>query len=319
MPVYNSARFLRESIGSVLGQTFRDFELIAVDDRSTDESWEVLQTIRDKRVRSFRCKQNFGVAKARNYAVQQADCEYLAFLDADDCAHASRLEIEVASLDARRDIGAAASRAMIVRPGGKSRQQPRERFRPEEISAILLFRNCIVQSSVLMRRQCWKLYRPEFELAEDYDLWARFVPENSFLLLDDVLVTYRDHQGGLSCRFPEKMRNAVREIHRFQLERLGVTPREELHGRLSTWPASATAADLAEAESWLLILLAANRIYDPESLKRTIERIWFSVCLDSWSLGPQAFRIYRRSRLGRMTSSRLWQFVRRFGKRALLR
>ncbi len=108
MPVYNCARFLRESIVSVLAQTFRDFELIAVDDGSSDGSWELLQTFTDKHIRTFRFEQNRGVAFARNFAIEKANSKYLVFLDADDITHPTRLAVQVAYLDSRPEIGAVA-------------------------------------------------------------------------------------------------------------------------------------------------------------------------------------------------------------------
>jgi hypothetical protein len=113
------------------------------------------------------------------------------------------------------------------------------------------------------------------------------------------------------------MKTAVKKIYRFQLERLGVIPNDEIHYRLSTWPADATVDDLREAEGWLRGLEAKNGIYQPENLRRTIEQIWFDICSASWSLGPKAFAIYRRSRLRRITPNRLWQFGRSFGRRAV--
>lgn len=104
MPVYNCARFLRESVASVLGQNLKDFELILVDDGSSDGSWEILQNFTDKRIRTFRFEQNIGVGSARNFAIEKTDCEYLAFLDADDLAHPARLAIQVAHLDASRKL-----------------------------------------------------------------------------------------------------------------------------------------------------------------------------------------------------------------------
>src|ERR1700688_60108 len=122
MPVYNCAQFLREAVGSVLGQTLSDLELIVVDDGSSDGSWEILQTFADKRIRAFRFHQNLGVASARNYAIEKADCECLAFLDADDIAHPTRLAVQVACLDSKSRVGAAASRARIAASIGQSKQ-----------------------------------------------------------------------------------------------------------------------------------------------------------------------------------------------------
>jgi glycosyltransferase involved in cell wall biosynthesis len=317
MPVYNSAPFLRESVESVLNQSFRDFELIAVDDGSSDQSWDILQSFEhNKRVKAIRFAHNRGAAAARNTAVEKSDCDYLAFLDSDDLAKPQRLEIQAQAIEKSRRHDVVCGRAEVLHHGRRVLAS----FEPvscEEVSPTLLFRNCIVQSSVLLRRSCWQPYRSEFEPAEDYELWARLGPRHSFLLLNTVLVTYREHQHGVSKRLPERMKTAVTGIYEFQLERLGVMPRVDLHGRLTAWPADVDAHQLAEAEAWLLELSAANRFYQPASFRRVIEKIWFSICLDSWALGPMVFQIYRRSGLARFTSRRLWQFARRFGRRAL--
>jgi glycosyltransferase involved in cell wall biosynthesis len=318
MPVYNSAPFLRESIRSVLGQSFRDFELIAVDDGSSDQSWEMLQSFEyDRRVRPIRRGSNQGAAAARNDGIAKSDSDYIAFLDSDDLAKPQRLKIQVQALENGRRFDVAYGRAEMMHDGGRvlgSMEPPSS----EEVPPTLLFRNCIVQSSVLLRRSCLQPYRAEFEPAEDYDLWTRMAPHQSFLPLNAVLSAYREHPHGVSKRFPDRMKKAVAAIHKLQLERCGVVGRVDLHGRLTAWPADADARQLAEAEAWLLELSVANRSYKPASFRTVIEKIWFSICLDSWALGPTAFQIYRRSRLARLTSGRLWHFARRFGRRVLL-
>jgi glycosyltransferase involved in cell wall biosynthesis len=316
MPVYNCASFLDESVGSVLAQTFRDYELIVVDDGSSDGSWEMLQAFSDQRIRTFRLPQNCGVEFVRNFAVEQADCEHLAFLDADDIAFPRRLEIQAGYLVSRADLGAVISRAWIL-DAGRMYKQPFERLQPDEISATLLFRNCIVQSTVMMRRESWQPAVAEFKVASDYELWARLTPKMRFGLLQKELVTYRVHCGGISKRSPEDAKKAVRQIHQAQLERLGLEPRLDLHAALSAWPPDASSEQLHEAEDWLREILLANPVYDPASLRRVIERLWFGICLDSWVLGPRAFHIYVRSVLARLTPGRMAGFVRRFGRRAI--
>jgi glycosyltransferase involved in cell wall biosynthesis len=316
MPVYNGAQFLRESVASVLSQTLKDFELIVVDDGSSDGSWELLQTFADKRLRTFRFQQNLGVGCARSYAIEKSDCEYLAFLDADDVAHSARLAVQIAYLAARPEIGVAASRAWITDSDGQYKQ-PFERLSPNEISVTLLFRNCLVHSSVSMRRGLWIRLEPWLEPGSDYHLWAWLSPEVHFALLKRMLVTYREHSAGISKRWANRMVQAVRKIHQFQLERLGVEPKLDLHAMLSAWPPDASSEHLSEAELWLLHIVGANRIYDPACFQRVAERVWFRICLDSWTLGPKAFELYRRSSLAKLTPIRTARFFRRFGRRVL--
>jgi glycosyltransferase involved in cell wall biosynthesis len=317
MPVYNSAPFLEESIRSVLDQTFRDFELIAVDDGSTDRSWEMLRSFEnDRRVRPLRRKTNKGAAVARNDGIAGSDSEYIAFLDSDDLARPQRLELQIQAMEARRRLDILFCRADVLSEGRRLRVSS-QRLSPEEVPSLLLFRNCIIQSSVMMRRSCWQPFRPEFVPAEDYDLWARMSLDHSFLPLNDVLVVYREHADGVSKRLPHRMKKSVTAIHKFQLERLGVAPRVDLHGRLSAWPGDAKARDLDEAEKWLQELIGANRIFSSTNFRKVVEELWYSICLDSWSVGPPAFEIYRQSSLARLTPRRLWNFGRRFGRKPL--
>jgi glycosyltransferase involved in cell wall biosynthesis len=317
MPVYNSARFLRESIRSVLNQTFRDFELVVVDDGSTDRSWEILLSFEnDKRIRPLRHKTNQGAAATRNDGIASSDSDYIAFLDSDDLARPQRLEVQVRTMEERRRLDIVFGRAAILSESNLTRA-PFQRLSSEEVPPVLFFRNCIVQSSVMMRRSCWQPFRSSFEPAEDYDLWTRLSVDHSFLLLNDVFAIYREHAGGLSKRLPDKIKKSVAAIHGFQLGRFGVAPRVDLHGRLSAWPADAKAEDLGEAERWLRELVEGNRIYSRSAFRRVVEGFWYSICLDSRSAGPLAFQIYRRSSLARLTPRRLWNFAHRFRRNAL--
>jgi glycosyltransferase involved in cell wall biosynthesis len=317
MPVYNSAPFLRECINSVLDQTFRDFELIAMDDGSTDRSWEILQSFEnDRRVKPLRHKTNQGAAAARNDGIVASDSDYIAFLDSDDLARPQRLEVQIQAMERQRRFDILFGRAEFFHQGERLRVSF-ERFSPGDVPSLLLFRNCIIQSSVMLRRSCWQPFRPEFEPAEDYDLWARMSLDHSLLPLNDVLVIYREHVEGVSKRLPDRMKKSVNAIHEFQLERLGVTPRTDLHGQLSAWPADAKAHDLVEAGKWLQDLISANRVYTQANFRKVVEELWYSICLDSWSVGPPAFQIYRQSRLARLTPRRLWNFARRFGRKTL--
>ena len=316
MPVYNCAPFLRESVASVLAQTFSDLELILVDDGSSDGSWEVVQTLADKRLRSFRFERNVGVGFARNFAIAKADCEYLVFLDADDVAHPTRIAVQTAYLESSPDIGAVASAAWVI-DSVRRYKYPFGPLSPEEISVTLVFRNPLVTSSVSMRRQRWIPFESDSEPGGDYYLWARLTPEVRFASLKRRLSTYRQHADGISKRLADKMVSSVRGTHQFQLERLGVKPKLDLHTMLSAWPPGASREQLSEAECWLRDLMAANRIYDPASFQRIVESIWFQICLDSWALGPEAFEGYRQSSLAKLTPIRTARFFRRFGRRAL--
>ena len=96
MPAYNSARFIRESIGSVLAQTYTDWELLIVDDGSTDNTAEIIASFQDERIHMMRNELNLGAALSRNKALREAKGKYIAFLDADDLWLPEKLEKQLA-------------------------------------------------------------------------------------------------------------------------------------------------------------------------------------------------------------------------------
>src|ERR1700756_448589 len=141
MPLFNSDRFLAESIRSILGQTFRDMELVLIDDGSTDQSWKIVEDFHsDHRLRTIRFERNQGTATARNAGVSSSDCEYVAFLDSDDLAEPNRLEIQVQQLTRNRQFDVVSSQAHVLQQGVEARMAF-ARVPPNLVPATLLFRN----------------------------------------------------------------------------------------------------------------------------------------------------------------------------------
>lgn len=104
MPAYNDARYIRDAIDSILGQTFTDFELIIVNDGSTDETPQILASYTDPRIRILYHPTNMGRAHARNTALNAAQGEYVLWMDADDISLPQRLEKQIKFMDANPDI-----------------------------------------------------------------------------------------------------------------------------------------------------------------------------------------------------------------------
>ena len=96
VPVYNAAPFIAETVSAVLRQDMTDFELLLLDDASTDDSVAVIKRFNDKRIRLFRHKHNQGIAASRNFLIKQARGEYIAVLDHDDICLPERLQVQAA-------------------------------------------------------------------------------------------------------------------------------------------------------------------------------------------------------------------------------
>jgi glycosyltransferase involved in cell wall biosynthesis len=198
LPVYNAGRYLAESIRSVLDQTFGDFELIAVDDDSTDSSPQILRRFarRDPRVRLVR-HENRGLVASLNEMIGMARGEFLARMDADDVALPDRLALQVDYLRKHPDVVALGGSTHWIDERGFVFMDQRPPCDDEEIQeALLQGANCFVHPAVMMRRQAVLDvggYDPEMKEGEDFDLWLRLGERGRLANLEDFMLKYRVH------------------------------------------------------------------------------------------------------------------------------
>ena len=197
MATYNGAGFVRQSIGSLLAQTFSDFELIVVDDCSTDDTVAVLDGIDDPRLKVHRNATNLGVVESRNRCMALASGEYIAMQDHDDLSRPTRLARQVAFLDEHSSTVLVATSANILK--GTEIRSPRRPLRssPALIAWLLLVANPLVCSSIMFRataaRQLGTFMRPDYTYADDYDLYHRLMTAGDIARLDEPLTIYRQH------------------------------------------------------------------------------------------------------------------------------
>ncbi|MFC3579999.1 glycosyltransferase family 2 protein [Sphingomonas hylomeconis] len=207
MAAYNGAAFLPATIASLQAQTFTDFEVVIVDDRSTDDTRAVLAAIDDPRFRIVESPINQGPVRTRNHAVVQARGRYLAGLDQDDLCRPDRLRAQVAYLDAHPDtvlLGTAAAYLDddVINPAVRTAHTT-----PALIEWLLLIENPLVWSSVMLRADAIgdPFTDPDRLYAEDFDLYHRMARRGRIARLDTPLVLYRRHEGGASQRYTETM------------------------------------------------------------------------------------------------------------------
>ena len=206
---YNGARLLPATIESVFAQTMGDFEMIVVDDRSTDDTLAVLRGYTDPRLRVVALGENVGCVRARNHAVSLASGRHIAALDHDDICHPERLSRQLTYLDAHPDVvlvGCAAENleGQRVRPGHLPGATS-----PALIRWLMLLRNPIAWSTVMIRgetaRALQPFSRPERQYAEDFDLYHRAAGLGKIARIDEPLLLYRVHAGGASLVHRERM------------------------------------------------------------------------------------------------------------------
>lgn len=306
MPVYNGEAYIGEAIDSVLSQTFTDFELIIVDDGSTDNSLNLIEAYDDPRIECLSRTENLGLAVTRNEGVVAASGQYIAMLDSDDIARPTRLEVQSAYLDENPNIGVVGSWVDVIDEDGKIvGDMWRSETRSPKLPGALLFHNCFTQSSVMIRRSLLGSapYRLDFPPAEDYDLWARLASVTQLANIPRPLVKYRYHQSGTSRKKTVLSESATVKVIRRQLKKLGLTPDSDemqIHRRLGKGQGCDDLVTFDAAEKWLKRLLLANqqaRIYDEEPFREVIHDRWFEFCQHSSRYGLISHRNYRQSGL----------------------
>ena len=205
IPTYNRAHFIVDAIESVLAQTFKNKEIVIVDDGSTDNTKEILSGLQD-RVR-YIYQENSGPTCARNRGILASNAEYIAFLDSDDIWLPEKLEVQIARFKLKRELGLVYSDAYRFF-SDKTTMEPETEFsrlKPHSGWTFEhLFRdNFVHTSTVVVRKRCLEKVGVfdeggNFVPAEDYDLWLRIAARYQIDYINKPLIKYRDHSANIS-------------------------------------------------------------------------------------------------------------------------
>jgi len=321
IPVYNREKYVGGAIDSILAQTFTDFELLVIDDGSTDRSREVVRSYHDPRIRLVCNETNLGVPQTRNRGIHLARGEYVAFLDSDDWAYPERLAKQVAFLDSHPDYAAVGAWITWMDEKGRSlRRVKRKPISPDEIAAQRLFQQGIENSACMTRTVVLREYghREEYDLSEDFDLWARIAAKNKLATLPEILVRRRMHSGRITQEKALRMKDRRLAIYAAQLHTLGIVFTDtdlERHFLLRSMRKQKFTPDLVYlewAENWLLQLRAANQrtlCYPEPAFSELLGQFWLKVCWYALAgLGWPAWRHFWKSPL----CKNVWPGLRKF-------
>ncbi|HUJ79567.1 MAG TPA: glycosyltransferase [Nitrospiria bacterium] len=238
LPVFNGARHLTEAVDSILNQTYGHFELIAIDDGSTDDSGSVLRRFRDDRIRVYH-QSNRGLAATLNRAITLAHGELLARQDQDDVSKRERFERQVDYLRAHPACGLVGTWAEITADGASTGRVHRHPADGLVLTFELLFDNPFVHSSVMIRKRAIDdvgAYStdPARQPPEDYELWSRIARRWEVANIPEILHVYREAANSMS-------RTGVRPF----VEHLVMVSAENLSQAAGRASVGAAAVDLA--------------------------------------------------------------------------
>lgn len=306
LPVRDGAPWLAPAIGSILGQTHREVELLVLDDGSRDQSLEIAASFKDSRVVIDEHPHLAGRAARLNDGIDLASGAFLARMDADDIAEPTRFRRQLDHLWVHRDLAIVGSRMRTFGYGRSTVWRPPAAH--DDIAAELLFRAPLAHPTVMFDarqlRQVGLRYDPELTGAEDWDLWLRARHVLGLGNMEDVLLRYRVRPPGAAPPDNDDRVVNYRVVARRCLEELGVDAGADAvdrHRRVAHHHFLDGEAGIDEAEAWLSLLLDANAVagvYPFEALRRAASRWWFDACyLQAGRLGARAWRRYRSSPL----------------------
>lgn len=217
MPTYNGERFLRPAIESILNQTFPNFELIVIDDGSTDNTPHILSEFKDTRLTVLTNPKNSGIAAATNRALAAARAEYIALQDHDDISLPHRLQTQLDFLNTHPEIALVGSAATLIDENGIPYADYVEPEDDIELKWETLFRCPISHTSVMMRSRVVSesggyLPDPSLKVASDYDLLSRIVMRHRVANLSQPLVKWRRHPGASMITNEPRLQRGIESV-----------------------------------------------------------------------------------------------------------
>lgn len=195
MPVYNGMPYLPLAIDSILNQAFSDFELIIINDCSTDGSMSYVESIKDRRIVLIHNSDNLGITKTLREGINEARGTYIARLDADDIAYPQRLEKQVLFLDKNPSYGLIGTSYRSIDEAGATLGIRKVFTDDLEVRWKMLFKSPFVHSSIMLRKAIIDSNNLNYEhsYAEDYHLWNLIMKYTNACILEEPLLDYRVH------------------------------------------------------------------------------------------------------------------------------
>jgi len=296
LPVYNGASFLKQAIDSILAQTFEDFELIIVNDGSTDASEEIVFSIEDNRIVYIKNEFNIGIVGSLNKAIEVAKGKYIARMDADDVSYPIRFQIQLDYLEANLEVGICSS---VLKVLGKNEIIKYPEIH-EDISFEFLVRNAIAHPVVMFRKALYDFYQFEYSEdffpAEDYKLWTQFAGVCKLYNFQFPLLEYNMHPSSISQSKKEiqvDKVNEIRVIYLFQSLQIDCENKTNLLKGLFSLAIQPTHHEVQQIKELFVLFIQKNNEYkkfNKKEFETYLSFYWYIACKQSKSTS-----VYKRS------------------------
>lgn len=238
LTVYNRESYISAAIESILKQTFRDFELIVINDGSTDTTSVIIESYLDPRIIYIQNEKNIGIVKSLNKGLSVSRGRYIAIMDSDDISMPERFSKQFNFLENNPEIGVCGTCINVIDKKGNLVGNISYPVSSNVISCLLLFYCCIAHPTTMYRKKVIQdvgNYNSEFIAALDYDLWTRTIGHYKFSNISEFLLNYRTHGDNISQN-REKHYHEDYRIRKIAIEKLlGHTLSSEEDVALSEW------------------------------------------------------------------------------------
>jgi glycosyltransferase involved in cell wall biosynthesis len=283
MPAFNAEKFIGAAISSILDQSFSDFELIIIDDGSTDQTESIISSFNDHRIRLYKNNHNRGLSESLNWGISLATTPILARMDADDISTLDRFKIQYDFLKKNPDIGLVGS---WIEGFGEVNRKYIHRYpvNHDAIVASMIFENPIAHPSVMLRKNILEnlesAYTNRYPWVEDWELWWRLKNITKIENIPKVLLKYRITGGSVNHRHASKQHESTIQLlnHFLQDAAMG--------GQFSPdyicKPKS--LAECIKQEFYLKRLLQSNLgdlFFNHKDLERIVQKFFYANCIDS--------------------------------------
>ncbi len=322
MIVFNGANHVSDAIKSILNQTHTNFELIIVDDGSTDNTLSILESINDNRIKIIKHQKNLGSLNARITALNASIGEYIAILDSDDISMPNRLEIQYKFLENNPEYGLIGGLAETIDNNGKSIKQIKGlALSSKETQVITLFKNCFIHSCIMYRKTMLDKFGwdKKVEGSEDFQLITDIITTLKVKNLPNILGQYRQHEKNLTNNSKLIERNTKRIILK-QLYTLGLNPSDDilkLHMNFKKKVIHVDHKIIFSMLDWLDKLFNANKkkkIYPNPEYFTKISGYWFNIIDNPLIFTPKFLKPYFKSPIMRNSNRSYFQHLKFFFK-----
>lgn len=281
IPLYNKAKFIGETIYSILNQEYSEFELIIVDDGSTDGSQEVVKNFKDSRIRFYQNESNTGTSAISNKLISLSESKYIIRIDADDIMMKNRIPIQINYMNENPDLVVSSGAVQCFGDDNAIWTWPETH---DELFAGVLFRSPIIQPASIINKYNWLKGEFSYDIngpntAEDWLLWYKIGKKSKLGNVKDILIKYRVGDQNISGKAAGNFYTGRKYMYDYIFNDLGL-PSDKIDLHFLSRPFflnTPTKKDLLEFRNWLNYLKKFNGdklIFSKQLFDSEIEKRW---------------------------------------------